>query len=118
MLTIITFIYFNIIFIHKKRFCGAVLRDCSGNHNFHNHNRFSSGTSYCFSFPYTQSFCKLTGTSRVKSFSSYHYVFSIMLVLRSNFSANFMARGYLLLRHLSFIPFELIFESLFFISFV
>ena len=30
-------IYFNTIFIHKKRFRGAVLRDCSGNHNFSRH---------------------------------------------------------------------------------
>ena len=66
-------------------------------------NKFSSGTSIFFPFPYTRLFCKLTGTSRVKSFSSYHTVFSVMRVLRSNFSANVMARAYLLLRHPSFI---------------
>ena len=38
-------------------------------------NKFSSGTSNFFLFPYTWSFCKLTGTSRVKSFSSCHTVF-------------------------------------------
>ena len=53
-------------------------------------NKFSSGTSDYFLFPYTLAFCKLTGTSRVKSFSSCHTFFSIMRVLRSNFSANAM----------------------------
>ena len=31
---IILCIDFNTVFIHKKRFRGAVPRDCSGNHNF------------------------------------------------------------------------------------
>ena len=81
MFTIILFIYFNTIFIHKKRFRSIVPRDDSGNHNFSRHlirghkqvliwnNRFF------FLFPYTWSFCKLTGMSRVKSFSSCHTVF-------------------------------------------
>ena len=34
MFTVILIIYFNTIFIHKKRFRGAVPRDSSGNHNF------------------------------------------------------------------------------------
>ena len=87
---------------------GAVLRDCSGNHNFSWHlirerNKFSSGTSDFLPFPYTRSFSKLTATSSVKSFSSCYTVFSIMWVLHSNFSANAMVQSYLLLRHPSFI---------------
>ena len=88
--TIILRIYFDTIFIHKKRFRGALPRYCSGNDNFFDilfeeANKFSSGTSDFFLFTYTQLFCKITGTSRVKYFSSYHTVFSIMQVLRSNF---------------------------------
>ena len=66
-------------------------------------NRFSSEASDLFPFPYTRSFCKLTGTSGVNSSSSYHTVFSVMQVLRSNFWANAMAWAYLLLRHSIFI---------------
>ena len=98
--------YYNTIFIHKKRFRGAVPRDCSGNHKF-SWNLIRGRKQVLIwnirFLPYTRSFCKLTGTSRVKSFSSCHTVFSIMRVLRSNFSANAVARAYLLLRHRSFI---------------
>ena len=96
MFRIILFIYFNAIFLHKKRFHGAVPRDCSWNHNF-----FCYLIRGCkqvliwnirfFPFLYNQSFCKLTEMSSVKSFSSCHTVFSTMQVLCSNFSANVMA---------------------------
>ena len=101
MFTLILFIYYNTIFIHKKRFRGAVPRDCSGNHKFSWHlirwrKQVPIWKTDFFPFPYMRSFCKLTGTSRVKSFSSCH-------TLPSNFSAYAMAPAYLLLRHSSFI---------------
>ena len=111
MFTIVLFIYLNSIFIHKQQFLGAVPRNCIGNHNFSSHLicgrkhvliwniRFFSFSIY----PVKLTFCKLTWTSRVKSSSSYHTVFSIMRVLRSNFSVHAMAWAYLLLRHPSFI---------------
>ena len=106
MFTIILFSCFNTIFIHKKRFRGAVPRDCSGNHKF-SWNLIRGRKQVLIwnirFLPYTRSFCKLTGTSRVKSFSSCHTVFSIMRVLRSNFSTNTMVQTYLLLPHPSFI---------------
>ena len=46
--------------------------------------KYSSGISDYFPLPYTRLFCKLTGTSRVKSFSSCQTVFSIIQVLLSN----------------------------------
>ena len=103
--TIILSIYFNTIFIHKKRFPGAVSRDCSWNHNFscyliHGRKQVLIWNIRFFSFPYTQSFCKLTETSRVKSSPSCHTVFTVMQVLPSNLWANVMARVYLLLWHL------------------
>ena len=107
MFTIILFSCFNTIFIHKKRFRGALPRDCSWNHNFscyliRGHKQVLIWNIRFLSFLYTQSFCKLTETSRVKSFSSCHTVFSVMQVLPSNFWA-VMARVYLLLRHPWFI---------------
>ena len=101
----IFFIYFSTIFIHKKRLCGAVARETINFLDilFVDANKFWSGTWDFFPFRYTRSFCKLNGTSRVKSFSSCDTVFSIMWLLRSNFPANAMARAYLLLRHSSFI---------------
>ena len=108
MFTIILFIYFNTIFIHKKSFVAPYQEIAAETISFPDillvdANKFSSGTSDIFPFLYTWSFCMLIGTSRVKSFSSYHTVFSIMLVLHSNFSANAMAWAYLLLWHPSFI---------------
>ena len=105
MFTITLFIYFNTIFIHKKRFPGTVSRDCSWNHNFscyliHGRKQVLIWNIRFFYFPYTQWFCKLTETSRVKSFPSCHTVFSVMQVLPSNLWANVMARVYLLLWHL------------------
>ena len=105
MFTIILFFYFNTIFIHKITV------------SWHHTKRLQwkpwlflisyswtqTRTSDYFSFPYTRLFCKLTGTSRVKSFSSCRTDFSVMQVLCSNFSANAMVRSYLLLQHLSFI---------------
>ena len=90
MFTIILLSYFNTIFIHKKRFHGALPRDSSWNHNFscyliRGRKQVLIWNIIFFSFPYTQSFCKLTETSRVKSFSSCHTIFSIMQVLSSNF---------------------------------
>ena len=49
-------------------------------------NKFSSGTSDFFCFLYTGSFCKLTGTSRVKSVN--YTVFSIMRVFFSIMRSN------------------------------
>ena len=108
MFTIILFIYFNTIFILKKGFEAPYQEIAAETLTFFeilfvDANKFSSGTSDFFPFPYTRSVCKLTGTSRVKSFSSYHTVLSIMRVLRSNFSANAMVWAHLLLRHPSFI---------------
>ena len=102
MFTIILFTYFDTIFIHKKRFRGVVPRYCSGNHSFswhfiHERKQVLIWNINFFPFPYTWSFCKLS-----YYVSSYHTIFSIMPVLRSNFSANAMAREYLLLRHPSF----------------
>ena len=81
--------------------------------------KFSSGTSDFFLFPYIWSFYKLKGMRRAKSFLSGHTVFSIMWVLHLNFSANAMARVYLLatliIHFRSFYPFEL--TSFFFLSF-
>ena len=105
MFTIILFFYFNTIFIHKITV------------SWHHTKRLQwkpwlflisyswtqTRTSDYFSFPYTWLFCKLTGTSRVKSFSSCHTDFSIMRVLCSKFSANAMVRSYLLLQYPSFI---------------
>ena len=90
MFLIILFIYFNTIFIHKKRLRSAVPRACSGKHNFSWHlicerKQVLIWNIRFFSFPYTRSFYKLTGTSRVKPFSSCHTVFSIKRVLHSNF---------------------------------
>ena len=97
MFTIIFSIYFSIIFIHKKKngFVAPYQEIAAESVTFLDilfveANKFSSGTSDYFPFPYTLAFCKLTGTSRVKSFSSCHTFFSIMRVLRSNFSANAM----------------------------
>ena len=115
MFTIILFIYFNIIFIHKKRFRGAVPRNCSGNHKFSWHlirgcKQILIWNIRFFSFSICPVICKLTGTSRVKSFSSCHTVFLIMRVLRSKFSANAMAWAYFLLYHhhsfREFLPFS------------
>ena len=105
MFTIILFFYFNTIFIHKITV------------SWHHTKRLQwkpwlflisyswtqTRTSDYFSFPYTWLFCKLTGTSRVKSFSSCHTDFSIMRVLCSKFSANAMVQSYLLLQYPSFI---------------
>ena len=66
-------------------------------------NKFSFGSSDFFPFSYTRSFCKLTGTSRVKYFSSCHTVFSVMQVISLNFSANAMAQAYRLFQYQSFI---------------
>ena len=107
MFAIILFIYFHTIFIHKKWFRCTVPRDWCGNHHFSWH--LICGYKQVliwnirFHFPCTRSFCKLAGTSRVKFFLSCHTVFSIIRVLRSNFSPNAMAQVYLLLRHPSFI---------------
>ena len=49
--------------------------------------KFSSGISDIFLLPYTQLFCRLTGTSRVKSFSSCQTVFSIIQMLFSNLAS-------------------------------
>ena len=102
MFTIIQFIYFNTIFIHKKNSFVAPYQEIAAETItfldilFVDANKFSSGTSDFFPFPYTRAFCKLSGTSRVKSFSSCY-------TLPSNFSAYAIAPAYLLLRHSSFI---------------
>ena len=100
MFTIIFFIYFNAIFIHKKRFRGALPRDWSGNHNFSWYLILGRKQVLIWNIRF---FSFLTRTTRVKSFSSCHTVFIIMQVLCSNFSPNAMAQAYLLLRHPSFI---------------
>ena len=54
--------------------------------------KFPSGISDLFSSTYTRTFCRLTGTSRVKSFSSWQTVFSIIRMLFSNLSLKEPAR--------------------------
>ena len=65
--------------------------------------KFSSGISGFFHLPYTRSFYRLTGTSRVKSFSSWQTVFSITWMLLSNLSPRQPVPFSLLFRVLSLI---------------
>ena len=54
--------------------------------------KFPPGISDLFSLTYRRTFCRLTGTSRVKSFSSWQTVFSIIRMLISNLSLKEPAR--------------------------
>ena len=125
MFTIILFIYLNTIFIHKKRSRGTVPRYCSGNHNISWHlirgrKQILIWNIRFFPFSINPSFCKLTGRSRLKSFSSCYTVFSIKWVLCSNFQLMLWCeRIFYWSTHHSFPEFLtiLIDESFFFLSF-
>ena len=93
MSAIVFFANFDIIFIYKKRLVRPYHEIGADTMTFLEilfvlQSKFSSRISDFFLLPYTRLFHRLTGTPRVKSFSSCQTVFSIIWMLLSNKGAS------------------------------
>ena len=103
MLTIVFLVDFDTIVIYKKRLVTPYHEIAADTMTFLDIlflelSTFSLGMSDFFPLPYTRSSCGLTGTSRVKSFSSCQTVFLIIQMLLPNLSQRESMRVSLLIR--------------------